>query len=277
MRIKSTCLFIFFCFLVNQANAKDYEYIVKKVNYKNLVANLYLPVTDKKVPVVIAIGGSEGGISTGDSNGKMIAPHGIAVLGLAFFKEDGISKTLDHIPLEYTFNAIDYLETVPEIDSSRIGFVSGSRGSELSFLVASHDKRIKSLAVTTPSKVAWYGMTTASSAWTLNGKDVPALSLELDKDAPLLDRFIAALKNEENVKKAMFAFEKINGPILLISAEKDHIWPSTKMSNDIVNYLKEHHFKYSVVHHSYPTGHGFSQETAPEIRQSIIDHFLHTL
>lgn len=277
MRIKSICMFIFFLFLGNQVNAKDYEYIVKKVNYRNLVANLYLPITDKKVAVVIAIGGAEGGISTGNSNGEMIAPHGIAVLGLAYFKEDGISKTLDHIALEYVFSAIDYLETVPQIDPSRIGFVSGSRGSELSFLVASHDKRIKSLAVTTPSKVAWYGRTTASSAWTLNGKDVPALSLGLDENAPLLDRFKEALKNEKNVKKSMFAFEKINGPILLISAEKDHVWPSTQMSNDIVNYLKEHQFKYSIVHNSYPTDHGFSKETAPEIRQSIIEHFLHTL
>ena len=60
--------------------AENYKYDVTKVNYKNLVANLYVPKINVKVPVVIAIGGSEGGISTGDSNGEMIAPHGIAVL-----------------------------------------------------------------------------------------------------------------------------------------------------------------------------------------------------
>ncbi len=65
--------------------------------------------------------------------------------------------------------------------------------------------------------------------------------------------------------------------MLLISAENDQIWPSAAMSNDIMVYLKEHSFKYPVVHKSYPTGHAFSKETAPEIKQMIIDHFVTTL
>lgn len=73
------------------------------------------------------------------------------------------------------------------------------------------------------------------------------------------------------------AFERINGPILMISAENAQVWPSIAMSKRIESYLKEHQFGHSVVHRSYPTGHGFSRENAPEIRQMIVDHFLHTL
>ncbi len=62
--------------------AESHEYEVSKVEHKNLVANLYLPKTEKKLPVVIAFGGSEGGLDTGNANGEMIAPHGVAVLGL---------------------------------------------------------------------------------------------------------------------------------------------------------------------------------------------------
>jgi dienelactone hydrolase len=257
--------------------AENYKYDVTKVSYKNLVANLYVPKTNVKVPVVIAIGGSEGGISTGDSNGEMIAPHGIAVLGLAYFKEKGISKTLDKIPLEYFIDAINYLETVPSIDASKIGFVGGSRGAELALLLASREPRIKSVVVTTPSKVAWYGMNTAESAWTFNGKSIPALSLGLDNTAPLLNRFKEALKDTEKVNATIFSLERINGPLLLISAKNDQVWPSYQMSLDIIDYLSKHDFKYSVVHNSYATGHGFSSETAPEIKQSIIDHFVRTL
>jgi dienelactone hydrolase len=273
MRLKLAFLLIIMFSSVS--NAQDY--IIENVSFKNLVANLYLPKSTEKVSVVIAIGGSEGGLGTGNANGEMLAPHGIAVLGLAYFKEKGISQTLDSIPLEYFISAIDYLETVPSIDSSKIGFVGGSRGAELALLLASMEPRIKSVVATTPSKVAWYGITTAKSAWTFKGKDIPALSLALNDKSPLLSRFEVALKNKENVAKALFAVEKINGPILLISAKNDQVWPSYQMSTEIAEYLKQHKFKHSVIHNAYPTGHGFSAETAPEIKKSIIDHFVRTL
>lgn len=263
------------CCAFTSAFALDYQ--VEKVAYKSLVANLYLPQTRGKLPAVIAFGGSEGGIGTGDANGEMIAPHGIAVLGLAFFGELGLPKTLDQIPMEYFVDALDYLSAHPKIDASRIGVVGGSRGTEAAFLLASLDTRIKSVAVTTPSKVAWNGLTLSKSAWTYKGQSVAALGLALDNKAKLVDRFSTALQETKKVSEAMFSFERINGPILLISAKQDQVWPSYAMSSDIKRYLKEKHFSYTVTHDSYDTGHGFSQETAPRIKQSIIDHFVKTL
>jgi dienelactone hydrolase len=271
-----TLLITFMCLsCAVQAETIRYEKI--PVIGRNLVGNLYLPKLDGKLPVVIAFGGSEGGLHMGDSNGEMLAPHGVAVLALAYFKAEGVPPTLDQIPLEYFFDAIGYLATVPEIDLSRLGVVSGSRGSEAALLLASMDARIKSVVVTTPSKVAWFGRTKPRSAWTYGGIDIPALSLELDEKAPVLSRFDAALGNAAKVKQAQIPLEKINGPILLVSAENDEFWPSYQMSKDMVDYLNAHHFRYAVTHNSYKTGHGFSKETAPEIKQSIIDHFLRTL
>jgi uncharacterized protein len=66
-----------------RAMASPYEYNIKPVSFKNLVATLYLPGTKGKAPVIVAFGGSDGGMNFGDANGKMIAPHGIAVLALA--------------------------------------------------------------------------------------------------------------------------------------------------------------------------------------------------
>jgi dienelactone hydrolase len=276
MKKRLTLLIIFICLsCVAQAATVEYEKI--PVTGRNLVGNLYLPKVAGKLPVVIAFGGSEGGLHMGDSIGEMLAPHGVAVLALAYFKAEGVPPTLDQIPLEYFFGAIDYLATVPNIDLSKLGVVSGSRGSEAALLLASMDARIKSVVVTTPSKVAWFGRTKPRSAWTYYGIDVPALSLELDDKAPILSRFNAALSNAANVKQAQFLLEKINGPILLVSAEKDEFWPSYQMSKDMVEYLNAHHFRYTVTHNSYKTGHGFSKETAPEIKQSIIDHFVRTL
>lgn len=158
-----------------------------------------------------------------------------------------------------------------------IGLVGGSRGAELALLLASMEPRIKSVVATTPSSVAWYGRNTAASAWTFKGKDIPALGLELDEQAPMLSRFEAALNDPEKVSKAFFGVEKIRGPILLISAENDQVWPSYRMANDLATYLEKRGFNYAVVHKSYATGHGFSAATAPKIKQAIIDHFIRTL
>ncbi|OHU88179.1 MULTISPECIES: acyl-CoA thioester hydrolase/BAAT C-terminal domain-containing protein [Pseudoalteromonas] len=264
-------------FLFVKAFAKSADYAIEKVQYKNLVAELYLPEAQNKLPAVIAFGGSEGGLSAGRANGEMIAPHGVAVLGLAFFDSPGIAKTLDQIPIEYFIHAIDYLASHSKIDANRIGVVSGSRGSEAAFLMATLDKRIKSIVVTTPSKVAWNGLTQAKSAWTYQGKDIPALALVLDNKANLLERFSVSLQNKQNVAQSQFKFEQINGPLLMISAQKDQVWPSYQMAKDIEQYLNSKEFAYPVVHDTYATGHGFSQQTAPKIKQSIVQHIVTTL
>lgn len=265
------------CLCATAANADECKYHVEKVQHGRLVADLYVPESAHKVPVVIAIGGSEGGLSTGDANGELLAPHCLAVLGLAYFKADGLPPTLDHIPLEYFIEAVDYVATVPSIDASRIGFVGGSRGAELALQLAAREPRIRSLVATTPSIVAWYGRNTNQSAWTLGGHDIPALAMGLDDTATSVARFSAALADKVKVRNAMPLLERINGPVLLVSASNDQIWPSTAMSEDIVAYLKDQHFRYAVTHRSYPTGHGFSKETAPEIKQLIVDHFVDTL
>ncbi len=262
----------------NPCAADVHDYEVQTVQYKNLAARLYLPKTTEKVPAVIGFGGSDAGWGFADANGAMMASQGIAVIGLVYFKtEAGLPATLDQIPIEYFISAVDYAQSRPEIDPQRLGVVSGSRGSEAAFLLATLDPRIKSVVVTTPSHVAWGGMTSSRSAWTYQGRDIPALQLPDLPQRPQVERFQWALNDADKVKAAMFAFEKIHGPILLISAAQDQIWPSTPMSLAIIEYLKSKDFKYAVSHQSFQTGHAFSQATAPAIKQMIVDHFLTTL
>lgn len=257
--------------------AQTCKYDVRPVVYKELVAHLYVPRTPLPMPVVIAVGGAEGGLGTGDANGELLAPHCVAVLGLAYFKADGLPATLDAIPLEYFRTAVDYLGTVPDVDSGRLGMVGGSRGAELTLLFASMEPRIRSIVVTTPSSHVWGGRTTRDSAWSLAGKGVPYLALGLDDSVPLVQRFQAALDQAGATSAARIPVEKINGPILLVSATEDDIWPSFGMSVEMESTLREAHFPFEVRHVSYHTGHGFSQETAPRIKQTIIDHFVETL
>jgi pimeloyl-ACP methyl ester carboxylesterase len=259
------------------ASASACDYTVEKVVYKNLVAKAYLPNGERMTPVVIAFGGSEGGISTGESSGEMLAPHCIAVLALAYFKEGALPQTLDHIPLEYFVDALDYVGRLRGVDKARIGVLSGSRGSEAALLVASIDARIKSVVVTTPSEVPWYGRTQARSAWMYQGKDVPALSIDDNPLVPQAKRFENALDAVVNPDDYRIKVERINGPVFLISAQNDEIWPSTRMSNSIVEQLRAHHFRYRIRHDIYPTGHGFSKETAISIKKTVVEQFMDTL
>jgi dienelactone hydrolase len=253
------------------------DYTVEKVAYKNLVAKAYLPKSERPTPLVLAFGGSEGGLSTGESSGDMLAPHCIAVLALAYFKEKGLPPTLDHIPLDYFIDAIDYATQLHGVDKARLGILSGSRGSEAALLVASLDARIKSVVVATPSEVAWYGRTEARSAWTYQGKDVPALSLDDSPTLPQVKRFENALDAAAGRDEYRIHVERINGPVFLISALNDDIWPSTRMANSIVEQLRAHHFAYRIRHDVYPTGHGFSKETAVLIKKSVVEQFIDTL
>lgn len=257
--------------------AQTCDYEVKAVSYGNLVAHLYVPLMPSPMPVVVAVGGSDGGMSFGDANGELLAPHCVAVLGLAYFKADGLPSTLDAIPLEYLNTAIDYLETVPEVDSARLGMVGGSRGAELALVFAAIEPRIRSVVVTTPSSHVWGGRTSNDSAWTLDGKHVPHLSLASTLEVPQVKRFEEALDRAGPESIARIPVENIKGPIMLISAMEDAVWPSFRMSLDIESTLHKARFPFEVRHASYPTGHGFSKETAPRIKQTIIDHFVQTL
>lgn len=246
------------------------EFSVKEIRQKGLVANLYLPNRSTPVPVVIILGGSSGGMRT--EYGEFLAKNGIAALSLAYFRFDSLPDSLDNIPVEYVHNAISYLASANTVDSERLGLWGASRGSELAFLIATTNKRVKSLVVTTPSKVAWHGAR-SRNAWTLNGQGVASLSFDKTSNKPIFDRAEEALKDSVKVKKAQFAFEEVNGPILLVSAEKDRIWPSYQMSVDIEDYLKSKAFQHRVKHVSYPTGHTFDTGTRPVIKAEILHHF----
>lgn len=72
---------------------------------------------------------------------------------------------------------------------------------------------------------------------------------------------MAMLKDSASVSKAVIKVEKINGPILLVSATKDEICPSTPMAEKMIERLKNNTFKYYYEHilivgrHSEPLKH----------------------
>ncbi len=104
---------------------------------------------------VITFGGSEGGISTGQSMAMYDASLGYPTLGLAYFGATGVPATLTEIPLEYFDAAIDYVEARPEVAQGKVVVEGGSRGGELALLLGAKLPRVTGVIAMLPSGYLW--------------------------------------------------------------------------------------------------------------------------
>jgi hypothetical protein len=235
-----------------------------------LVGELHLPDgAGRRAPGLLILGGSEGGHGPARHFAATFAKRGFASLGLAYFGDPGLPPTLENVPLEYFTRAIDWLVAQPDVDPRRIGVFGGSKGAEAALLVAARDSRIKVAVAGVPSSVAWQGVNMANPAnpgpsWTLGGRPVPYV--HYDGSVPfhgLLDLYRRSL--DKAPAEAFIAVERIDGPVLLVSARDDKLWPSATMGDQIIARLDKARFRFAHVHLSYDNaGHaGFGEPLPP--------------
>jgi dienelactone hydrolase len=146
-----------------------------EIHENGLVARLFLPSLKSRVPAVILVGGSEGGLETAEVRGMLLASHGYAALAVAYFRAPSLPDQLALIPVETIKRACDYLSRLSMVDAGRIGIVGGSRGAELALLAASAFPEIRAVVAYSPSNVSWAAIAGGppQAAWTLLGKPVP--------------------------------------------------------------------------------------------------------
>ena len=224
------------------------EPVKTAVTANGLVADFYLPAGAKgRLPAIIELGGSEGGMGAATArDSRLMAPHGYAVLQVAYFDMPGLPKDLGLIPLEYFKAAIDWLRAQPIVDPGRTGIVGGSIGSEVALMVASQYREIKVVVATMPSGVVWPGISHTSgnppSTFTLGGKPLP----DLPYGGPftsVFELYAKGLKALDRHRDAIIPVERINGPVMLVCGKSDSLWPSCPMSEQVAERLKAKHFK----------------------------------
>jgi hypothetical protein len=117
-------------------------------------------------------------------------------------------------------------------------------------------------------------LTGSTSSWAYNDKELTAIKTPLKAVWRLLfgdaqGSLKIIFEHEKYWKDAVIPVEKINGPILLLSAKNDKLWPSDYMSEKIVERLTNNQFKYYFQHFSFEGKHHDTKK-----HFDIVFHFL---
>jgi dienelactone hydrolase len=223
-------------------------------------------------PLLVGLGGSEGGNAWDSDHWKatrdMFLAEGYAFLALEYFGGQQTPDQLDRISLEGVHEGILEAARNPKINAKRICLIGGSKGAELALLLASKYADINCVVAIVPGSAVFPALTLSSktSAWTFDGKQVPFVPMTWSAVPAALTRdlrkaFTIMLKDTVAVTRALIEVEAIHGPVLLISATKDEMWPSTEMSEQIMATLASNHFAYTYEHiaiegnHTEPQNH----------------------
>ena len=235
-----------------------------------IIANYYLPKNEQKLPAIIFLGGSGGQFR--QERSSLFASEGFAVLNLKYFRYHGLPEGITEIPLEYVAKAHEWLKNQPEIDTTRVGIMGRSMGSQLALLYAAHYDGLQYVVVEAPSNVVWFGWEDGKSSFTYKREGFPyaeyseedseRIELEMKEkgiqyhDGP---KFQSAFKNEEMINQSAIEVENSKAPILFISGKDDKVWPSSMMSEMMMKRLEQRQFQYDYAHHSYDNaGHNFA-------------------
>ncbi len=227
---------------------------VVQVKEQGLVGIFVAPKGAAARPALLAFGGSEGGLQSGQLLATYYASLGYSCLGLAYFGEPGLPQQLSKIPLEYFATALAWLKQRPEVDPARVGVMGGSRGGELALLLGASYADVKAVVATVPSGLIWAAAIAADplpSAWTQGGKELPyvpqsgvmptvttdASGQKIFIEAPM---FLGDVKaaSPDALDAATIRVEKTNGPVLLLAGADDQLWASCTLAAVAFDRLK---------------------------------------
>lgn len=235
-------------------------------------------------PLLVGLGGSEGGNAWASDHWKAqrdaYLAQGYALLAIGYFGMEGTPATLDRIALEGVHDAIAKAAADPRIDGRCIAVIGGSKGGELALTLASHYPDIKAVVAIVPPHAVFAGLTAAltTSSFTWQGKQVPFVPVPWRTTPALLTgnlrrAFEIMLEDGAAAERAAIAVEKINGPVLLVSATKDEFWPSTEMSERVVRRLEANRFAHHHQHVAVDGAHGEPLKHFDRIDAFLARHF----
>lgn len=232
--------------------------MIEKIHQKTWDGILY-PVETRKDKVVIVMSGSEGGVEHAGKMARYLYDNGIPAMALGYFKTKNTGRTLERIPLEIIECAVAWLK---KQGYEKIGIEGVSKGAEYALAAATEISEISCVIIKTPS---WFysegikrGKPSGTSCWSYRGKELPFTPYKTRKFHMLKTMWkekeynILEVNTGKSVsKESVIPVEKVQAPILILSVERDTIWPSRESAEYIVKRLKEKNFSYLYKHVCY--------------------------
>lgn len=242
---------------------------------KAFAGTICTPSTPGKHPVMLLLGGSEGGDSM-KAAAPRFAQFGYVAVSVAYFKAPGLPQSLESVPVDVIGKALDDIAKRSDVDANHIAILGGSKGGELALLAASVYPQIHAVIAYVPSPFAWQGIPNGApsapqSSWTFEGKALPFVEYTQAMGEQFANAYLkhepvdlrvayddAMQHNASEIPSAMFHLENIRGPVLLIGADDDKMWDSDKQCELAMSYLKAHGHAYGDRYLHYPdAGHLF--------------------
>jgi uncharacterized protein len=96
---------------------------------------------------------TEGGLY--EPYARAFASNGFAALTLAYFGYPNLPEELVEIPIEYFGKTAAWMKAHPKVKAGRRGLVGGSKGGELTLLLASLNNDFQAVVAMTPAAHVW--------------------------------------------------------------------------------------------------------------------------
>lgn len=244
-------------------------------------------------PLIVAVGGSEGGFWLGGPGwfptsrrlGYPLMQYGFSIRSIAhfggrplpeWFGEGELPPRLDEGRLEAIADVIRDARATRGAQRRCIGFVGVSKGGELTLLLAGYGDALAgeggplmdAAVAAVPSHVVLqspHRTLRVNSSWSLAGEPLdfvryPWLSPHIpgtllrDYEA-LLALGRQALRNEAMVARAEIPVEQAVMPVLMLGATRDHMWPSAEMSRAALARAERLNRDHSLAYIEYDLNH----------------------
>ena len=214
----------------------------RRVEEAGVFANYFPSRSEQPGAAVLLLGGSEGGIGQGLTDGaRALQAEGFSVLTPGYFGVPGHAKTLQRVPLETFDRALRWLSSQPEVDRDRIAIAGVSKGAEAALLVAARHPELRAVIGGVPSSVSWPGISWRrpwpAPSWTSDGEDLAVLPYGRLRPSVLagdLGRMYRdGLARVGDHPEAVIPVERIRAPMLLICGRSDSLWPSCPMASQV--------------------------------------------
>lgn len=253
-------------------------------NHGQVQSILYAPEGAAKRPLLVGLGGAEGGNAWARQAWKKqrdrFIAQGYAVLALGYFGAPGTPEKLDRISLDGIHAAILEAARDPRVDGRCVAVIGGSRGGEAALLLASHFPDIDAVVALVPGSAVFASGTNAmtTSGFSLHDQPLPFVPVPWSATWNLLSgdlrgAFDKMMRDTEAMERAAIAVENINGPILFVSATEDEAWPSREMSDTMMQRLRRHGFAHVAEHIPVEGGHNEPLDEFPRIEAFLEANF----